>query len=162
RRRPARVRGRQSRPPRRRLRLVRRRPLRRRLEHRPLSLGRPGPRRPRTPPPHAPPPRPPPTRATPPPAPFTPRPSPPPPPTHRPPAPPAAPPMPPTRPTTHADVTFLPPAQGGRQRLPAPTSRQYVPHVVVRSEKYLGVRFVDGPSPLESGKPARVTLELMY
>lgn len=37
-----------------------------------------------------------------------------------------------------------------------------MPHVVVRAENYIGVRFVEGPPALEAGKPARVTLELMY
>jgi len=76
-----------------------------------------------------------------------------------------------------AQITFLPPSEGGREALPTDFSGGYYrPHVVVgdpnqrtavlvnnvAQEKYLGVAFVGGPSGVVAGEPFLAELALMY
>jgi hypothetical protein len=81
------------------------------------------------------------------------------------------------QPRITAQITFLPPSEGGRENLPTDFSAgRYCPHVVVgdpnqrkgvfvnnvAQEKYLGVAFVGAPSNVLAGEPVVVELALMY
>ena len=81
------------------------------------------------------------------------------------------------QPRITAQITFLPPSEGGRETLPTDfSSGRYRPHVVVgdpkqrkavlvnnvAQEKYLGVAFVAAPSNVLAGEPVVVELALMY
>lgn len=66
-----------------------------------------------------------------------------------------------------AELTFLPRAEGGRNRPPMPPWSAagyggYMPHLVVEGgNEYLGVRFEGGPQPV-FGEPAVFELVLLY
>ena len=66
-----------------------------------------------------------------------------------------------------AELTFLPPSEGGRSHPPVPPWSVagyggYMPHLVAEGgTEYLGVRFVGGPQPV-FGEPAVFELVLMY
>src|SRR5450432_100445 len=80
--------------------------------------------------------------------------------------------------TVLTEVVFLPPAEGGRQQPPVlGTPSTYRPHVVVQDrqvrqarirdgnvvdEDYLGVTFLEGPSELRFGEPAKILLRPDY
>ena len=81
------------------------------------------------------------------------------------------------QPRVKAQITFLPPSEGGRGHLPTDFSDgHYRPHVVVgdptqrkvllvdnfAQETYLGVTFVDGPSNVVAGESFLAELALMY
>jgi hypothetical protein len=81
------------------------------------------------------------------------------------------------QPRITAEITFLPPSEGGRETLPTDFSGGgYRPHVVVgdpkqrqavlvnnvAQEKYLGVAFVLGPSNVVAGEPFVAEIALMY
>src|ERR1051325_6419791 len=81
------------------------------------------------------------------------------------------------QPRITAEITFLPPSEGGRETLPSDFSDgRYRPHVVVGDpkqrkavlvnnvalEKYLGVAFVGAPSNVLAGERVVVELALMY
>jgi hypothetical protein len=83
-----------------------------------------------------------------------------------------------SRPTVLAEVVFLSPEEGGRQQPPLlGTSSSYRPHLVVQDrqvrqarirdgnvvdEEYLGVTFIEGPSELRFGEPAKIRLRFDY
>src|SRR5260370_42169306 len=81
------------------------------------------------------------------------------------------------QPRITAQITFLPPSEGGREVLPMDWSGgQYRPHLVmcdpnqrkallvsnVAQENYLGVAFVGGSANVVAGQPFVAELALLY